>query len=333
MPSLDIFNNDAFSLVNLTKAINDVPFVPHRLADLGLFAEDGIATTSLAIEKVGLSLSLVPAGQRGQPATPKGNDKRTIIPVQCIHLPQRGSVLADQVQNLRAFGSESELETVQNVVNKRLAKMRRDLDATIEYQRMGAIKGQVLDSDGATVLLDLFTSFGVAQSTYALALSNVNTHVRVEVLKILDLIATQLGGIPYTGVRALCSPTFFEALIGNADVLKAFDRWNDGEFLRSDPRYIGFPFAGVVWEQYRGQVGAIKFVEDNTAYLIPEGVPDLFSTSYAPADYTETVNTIGLPYYAKQEPMDMGKGIEIETQSNPISVCTRPTAVVKVTAT
>ena len=100
--------------------------------------------------------------------------------------------------------------------------------------------------------------------------------------------------------------------------------------LRNDVRG-GFRFGDVFWEEYRGQVGAQKFIADGEAYLIPEGVSDLFVTHYAPADYMETVNTIGLPYYAKQEVMDFNKGIMVETQSNPISLCTRPRAVVKLT--
>ncbi len=59
-----------------------------------------------------------------------------------MHLPQRGAVIADEVQNVRAFGTESELETVQNLVNRKLEKMRRNIDATMEWQRIGAIKGR-----------------------------------------------------------------------------------------------------------------------------------------------------------------------------------------------
>ena len=46
----------------------------------------------------------------------------------------------------------------------------------------------------------------------------------------------------------------------------------------------------------------------------------------------ETVNTLGLPYYAKQEVMKFNKGVEIETQSNPICLNTLPEAVIKLTA-
>jgi hypothetical protein len=47
----------------------------------------------------------------------------------------------------------------------------------------------------------------------------------------------------------------------------------------------------------------------------------------------ETVNTIGIPYYAKQEARRMNKGIDFEAQSNPINLCTRPRAIVKLTLT
>jgi hypothetical protein len=252
------------------------------------------------------------------------------VNIRTVHLPQSGSVIADEVQNLRTFGSESELESVQTLVNRKLAKMRRNLDVTIEWQRIGAIKGQVLDADGTSVLLDMFTTFGLSQQTLDMVLDNDATKVKIKTVEAKRLIEAQLGGLMYTGLRAFCSNEFFDALVGHPAVAKAYDLWLDGQFLREDQRG-GFPFAGVQWEEYRGGVGAQQFVEDNAAYLVPEGVPDMFITNYAPADYVETVNTNGLPYYAKQEMMRMGKGVELEAQSNPISINTRPNAVIKLT--
>ncbi len=330
MPTMDIFNNDAFSVSSLTKAINEQPHVPGRIGALGLFSEEGITTTSIQIEKVGETLSLVPAGERGAPASPASGDKRTMVSFNAIHLPQRSTILADSIQNVRAFGSENELETVQNVVNQRLAKQRRKLDATIEYQRMGAIKGLILDADGATELVNLFTQFGVTQQTLDMDLGGA-TDARVKSIAAKRLVEAALGNGTYSGLRAMCASDFFDALISDADVKAAYDRYMDGEMLRNDPRG-GFFFAGVYWEEYRGTVGGTDFVGSGEAYLVPEGVPDLFVTHYAPADYMETVNTIGLPYYAKQEELRMGKGIDLESQSNPISICTRPRAIVKLTA-
>jgi hypothetical protein len=332
MPSLDIFNNDAFSVTSLTRAINDTPFQPSRIAQLGWFSEEGISTTSMMMERQGTQISLVPAGVRGQPAKPKGPDKSKMVTIGCVHLPQRGHINADEVQNVRAFGSESEVETVQNLVNKRLVKLRRDLDTTIEYQRIGAMKGQVLDADGTTVLLDLFSTFGLTKQTVDMNLDNDATKLRSVVVGAKRKSENALGALQYRSMRALCASDFFDAFVDHPAVQRAYDNFQDRAQLQEDLRK-GFMWGGIYWEEYRGQIGSIPFIASGRAHLVPEGVPDLFSTFYAPADYMETVNTNGLPYYAKQQLADFGKGVEIESQSNPISVCTRPDAIIELQLT
>jgi len=336
MPTLDILNDDAFSLRSLTTAINETPYQPMLLGELGLFSEQGLTTTSLMIEKRGSTLALVPAAARGSSGRVESNDKAKLYPIGTVHLPQRGAVLADEVQNLRAFGQESEVETVQNLVNRKLGKLRRNLDVTIEYQRIGAIKGQVVDADGSTVILDMFSTFEVAQQSVAMALNADTTKVKLKITEAQRKSETALGGLLHRGFIALCGEGFFDALVTHPAVEKAYDRWQDGAFLRTLQRsqnsgQPGFEFCNVSWHEYRGTVGGIPFIGTDDAYLIPMGVPDLFETHYAPADYMETVNTLGLPYYAKQELMRMNKGVELESQSNPISICTRPNAVVKLT--
>lgn len=331
MPSMDIFNNDAFGTISLTKGINDLKHVPRRLGQLGIFAETGVTTTTVAVERQGDTLVLVPAGQRGGIALPSGIDRRNMINLSTIHLPQVATVMADSVQNVRAFGSETEVQTVQNIVLQHQVKQRRAIDATIEYQRIGALKGAIVDSNGSTVLTNLFTAFGVEQQTQDMGLDVTTTKVRNTALAAKRKVEDALGDGFYTGMRAICSASYFDAMIGHADVEAAYERWMNGEHLRNDPRG-GFMFAGIMWEEYRGTVNSIDFIGAGDAYLFPEGVPDLFQTHFAPADYTETVNTIGLPYYSKQEALQLGKGILLESQSNPISLCTRPRAVVKLTA-
>jgi hypothetical protein len=50
---------------------------------------------------------------------------------------------------------------------------------------------------------------------------------------------------------------------------------------------------------------------------------------YAPADYIETVNTVGIPRYSKQFRMPNDKGINLEMQTNALSYCIRPTVLVQ----
>lgn len=331
----DIFNNDAFSLSSLSLAMVNQPHVPSRINSSGLFSEEGISTLYVDIESIGNTIRLVPTVPRGGVPTVPPRDRRQMRSFKVVHLPQQDAIYADAIQGVRKFGTEDQLAGVQDVVNGRLRTMRQSLDVTMEYQRMGAIKGQILDADGTTVLFDLFQDFGVTQNVIDMALDNDATDVKQKALDIQRAVEDELGGLPVSGQNALCSPEFFDALTSHPAVEAAYERWQEGAFFRNQQRDRngggGFEFGGIYWEEYRGKVGSTRFIAAGEAYVLPQGVPNLFKTYYAPADYIETVNTIGLPYYAKQWVMPGGKGVHLESQSNPLHLNTRPRAVVKVT--
>ncbi|SDR37195.1 Phage major capsid protein E [Pseudomonas grimontii] len=325
MAEIAIFEDDAFSVSSLTAAINDQEYLPGRISSLGLFREEGISTLTVQIEKDGDTLALVPAGERGTSGLVVGGSKRTLIPFNTVHLPERFTIKADEIQGIRAFGTRTELQAVQDVVNKRLAKARRQLDATHEFQRMGALNGQVLDADGKTVLLDIYKSFGVNRQKLQMGLNSPDTELRVKCGEALDMQEEALGSVTSSGSRAMCGKNFWNKLIVHKSVKETYLNTMQAASLRGDARE-SFEFGGIVWERYRGKVAGVAFVHDDKALLIPEGVPDLYISSFAPADYMETVNTQGIPYYSKIEPMQFGKGVAGEAQSNPLHLCTRPRA-------
>ena len=332
---IDVFNSEAFSLTGLTQAINDAAYAPGRIAQMGLFEERPITTTSVSIEKVGDTISLVPSAPRGDSGKVYTAEKRNIRNLSCLHLPQRATVLADEIQNMRAFGTEDEVQTMSDWISSEyLTKMKRDIEVTQEYHRMGAIKGQVLDADGSTVLLNLFTEFGVSQSTAAWTLATDD--IRAEIVLLKRQIAAKALGTPWSGVHVFCSSTFFDGLIANSTVEAAYDRFQNGSFLREDYSQFGtsgfaFGTTGVVFEVYWGNAGDQELIADGKAYAVPMGVAGLFQSRFAPGDYLETVNTMGLPYYASQERLPHDKGIELEAQSNPLHFCARPDWIVEIT--
>jgi len=325
---MGIFDSDIFTMSSLTASINEVTYTPSQIGSLGIFEAEGISTTSLVIEKDGDTLGLVESKPRGAPGTVVGANKRTGVSFQAAHLPTTATVLADEVQNVRAFGSEDSEQAVQTVVNRRLAKMARRIDLTHENHRLGAIKGQVLDSDGATVLYDLFTAFGVSQQIVAMAMDTATTDMQGKALDIHEKVEDALGGLSYTGITVPCGKSFWRKLIGHKAVKDAYARYQDGARLRDDPR-DGFMFGGIFWERYRG--GGSVIIADTEAYAVPTGVMDLFITRFAPADYMDAVNTLGLPFYSSSEALKHGKGVELEAQSNPAHLCTRPRACIKLT--
>lgn len=332
MATFDIFNNDAFSVSELSQTITDIPRIQTRIGDMNLFTETGIRTTSMMIERRGSTLTLVPAAARGGVGEPVLLGPRSMVTLSPVHLPQTGAVMADEVQGIRAFGSETEVMAAQDLVRDKLVKMKAQLDLTIEYHRIGAIKGQVLDADGTTVLLDMYSAFGMVQQTQAMALATPTTKVKQLVIAIKRKVQAALGGRSFKRVRVLCSQTFFDGLTGHATVEKSFELYQGNIYARTDQSGSDFEFAGVVFEEYAGGIGTHLFIPEGEAYAFPEGVSGLFQTAYAPADYMETVNTKGLPYYAKQEIMGMNKGVKLESQSNPLNFCSLPETIIKLTA-
>lgn len=341
MPTLDIFNQDAFSVISLTDAINAIPFIPGRAGQVINWNEQGITTTTVMIEQVDGALKLLNPTPRGGPGETKAKDKRNVRSLVVPHYQHDDGFNADEVQNVRAFGKESEVQSIQTLVNQRLGEaVSLVLDPTLEYQRLGAVKGVILNADGST-LYDLFSEFGVTQEAEIdFDLDNAspaNGALRKACANAVGLIADNLGGVSYAGVHAFCGKAFFDDLLAHKEVTESYKGTDMAKVLRDgylNPNdgkkiYGAFEFGGIVWESYRGKNGSTAMVDTNKCHIFPQGVPGLFRTVFAPADYMETVNTIGQPRYAKQWMSPNGKRIEMESQSNPLSYCTRPKTLLK----
>jgi hypothetical protein len=336
---LDIFNSDAFSLARMTDSINKRPFSPGRIGAMGIFPQSGIDTLTVAIEEKEGVLYLVPAKARGADPTQNKKEGRKLRNLRCVHLPLGDRLEADEIQGVRAFGGETALETIQAKINEKLDTMTQSMEATFEYQRIGAIKGEVLDADGTTVLYNLFTEFDItpyATVNFDLSIANAaDGSLRTKCAGIVRNIAAALGATPFMGVHAFCGDEFFDALLQEPEVRATYLGTPMAQVLREGfvyPNglmiYGAFEFGGIVWENYRGAIGSVSFVDTNSCHLFPVGAPGLFKSVFAPANYIETVNTIGRPLYAKTTPDPKGRFVDIDVQSNPLIYCTRPKVLI-----
>ncbi len=328
MNILDIFGNDAFSMTSLTATINDAPYKPGRIGDMGLFIDAGVNSTTVSVESKNGTLRLLPTKERGAPATQAKGSKRALRDFRLTHIPHDGTILADEVQNVRAFGSTSALEGVRAVVNQRLTDIRANHEVTLEHLRLGAIKGLILDADGS-VIYNLFDEFKVQQQTHDFAFSEDDLDVRDRCVKMRRKIDDALGVTMYSHLHGFCGAEFYDALVGHSSVKDSYQRYQAGAMLRNDFKE-GFHYCNTLWEEYMGQVEGVPFIAPDEAYVFPMG-SNIFRTWFGPADFVETVNEIGLPLYAKQRPLDFDKGVQLHTQSNPLPLCLKPRAVIKCT--
>lgn len=329
----DVFSQDAFGFVALTDAINKIPFVPYRASQVVDWNETGVPTTTVAFEQVSNVIELVSPSPRGGPGATRDKPKRQVERIEIPHFELNAGVNADEVQGVRAFGMGSVMQTARDKVAEVQAVQARDLDATLEYQRIGAIKGIITYADSSTV--DLFDKFGVSAQTevdFNLDSSADDGALLATCMAVQRTIARALGGTPYSGIYAFVSDEFWDALMSNTERRKTYQAQNAAA-LREGSAFGAYSFGGITFENYRGGTGTEEslnpFIEANKAYLFPVGVPGLFRTVYAPADYWSTVNTIGLPRYSRLKMWENEKGVQIDSQMNPMSYCTRPRALVK----
>lgn len=333
MDVLDIFKGNAFNVTSLTDAINNIPHKPGRIGELGLFANKGVTSRSIIIEERDGVLQLLVSKPYGAPADVSKKRARRARNFVIPHFPLDDTVLAEEVQGIRAFGSQSETEGVAQVVTDKITSMRQSHELTLEWLRLGAMKGIVFDGDTKTVLYNYFNEFGVhKQADQDWDMGTITTDQAPKVITALRLLETALGGTPYDHIHCLMGDTMWDEFIINTSVKTAFERWvgvtGVGGFLREDMRK-GFPYNGIFFENYRGKIASTDFITKTEGHIFPVGAPGLFQTINAPADYIETVNTIGLPFYAKQERMAFDRGISINTQSNPLCICTKPRTLLK----
>ena len=328
---LDIFNTDAFSLTTLTDSILKSKFRPTRIADMGLFDERGITRTSIVIEEKDGRLSLIQTSPRGGVPSNIGAEKRTARSFTVPHLARETVVLADELQNVRSFGSEDSTDAVATIINERLTDLRGDHEVTLEKLRAGAIQGLIKDADGTTIY-NLFTEFGVSQQTATVspnASSDEGDALRGEIVAIQRLIEAEMEAEPISDYHAFCGSTFFDSLRADLGIVQTLRQSDPNSLLEGRGRR--FRFGGVLWEEYRHMTSGTAFFAASEAYVFPVG-SRIFKTYFGPADFVETVNTVGLPIYAKQVvDAELQRFVKIHTQSNPLSLCLVPRAVVKVT--
>jgi len=336
VPHMDIFRTQAqgaFSMAQLTALLLDKPHIPMRLGKMGLFEVDGVRTTDITIERQGNTLRLVQSSARGGPRTQNQKDGRSVIKFPSVRLALTDTLLAEEVQNVRQLGSENELMPLQDEVTRRMLTMSNSIEATIEYHRMGALKGIVLDANQA-VLLNLYTEFGVVQQTEQAfdlaAASPASGILRKRCSTVIRLIRDELGGLPYDHIHCMCSSQFYDDLTAHPEYREFQKGYAAAQGLAAGVVEGTTYFGGITFEEYRGAVGSVNYVDDDKALFFPVGTPSLFIERYSPAEFEDTVNTIGLPRYAEvlPDPEDPRSKVKAIVQSHPTILCTRPRTLV-----
>lgn len=337
MASYDVFKQKAFHMVELSAAVQRAPYRPQMLGGLNLFTPKRVRTTSVAVERKGGTLSLIQTSERGAPLTEGEREKRDIRDFRTLRIAKGHTLQASEIQNIRAFGSDSEFMQVQAEIAEIMngdTGLRASVELTHENMRLGAVQGIVLDADGATIR-NWFTEFGITQPTEIdFDLDNA-TPASGAVRKVCNQVVRQMmraaegAWIPNsTRVMGLAGDAFWDDLTAHAEVRSTYLNQQAAGELRNDvgQAFGRLTYGGIEFVNYRGMDdGTTVSIGTDKCKFFPVDAPGAFVCGYSPGEFFPFVNTPGQDVYAM---IVMDKDREAwarpEVYSYPLHICTRP---------
>lgn len=334
MANMDVFNSDAFSMISLSGTVDKVPYVPGLLGRLGLFRAEPARTRNLWVDRREGTLELINSSATGAPPEELRKDDRTAVSLQAVRLAKGATIYAAEIANWRAFGTESETTTVMREYAHRRERVRRDMEATHELHRLGALQGMLYDADGS-LIYNYFTQFGVTPNAVeSWALSTNTTDPRQLAMAMKRKVLRSAKGLYGDNVRigALVGDAFFDALIGNAKVRETYLNWNQATDLRDNLAFADFRYGGVDFFNYRGTDDNTEIaVADDEAIFFIMGVDGIYRHAMAPAD--EFIPYVGAPgqnvYEMVVRDLERDAWVRSEQYSYPLYFNQRPETVHK----
>ena len=335
---------NGFEVSDYTQELVNIPNTWGTLQNLGIFQSVPVAENTVIVEEINKSLALISDKVRGQRASVGKDYARKIRSYFVPHFPMDDNILPTDVQGKRAYARPNEPNNIAEVRVRKLEYIRKNHSATLEFARAKAITTGDVYAPNGTVSNNWYTEFGITQKVVDVAFATATTDVAGKIEEALYHIQMNLanGGI-MTGAMVLCSREWFSALIAHPKITTAYQYYSSSqEPLRnrlaagvSMGMHRQFEYMGVTFfemnDQYPDSTGAMqRLIPASTAYMIPLGT-DTFVTHFGPATKFDFVNTLGEEAYFFEYPSYKGDKIEIETESNFISICRRPAAVVKFT--
>lgn len=338
MATLDIFRNPAFGLAEMADAYEKIDYVPSIIQDMGLFTPNPIRTTTFWLENRSGGLTLIPTSPRGAPPKQGETDKREARAFQTFRIAKDHTLSASELLDVRAFGKTSELQAVQQEIDRRLSGptgLIREAQYTFENMQLGAMTGLMLDADGST-LVNFYTELGVAQAAeidFALeAVNPADGALMLKCMQVTDQMRRAAKGEWRPGAVAvgLCSDAFWKALLVHSEVREIWKLMLQGGFrdgldglLGNTPRVrIG----DVVFLRYWGSDDDVVKIPANKVKFFPMGLPGLFQHVMAPGESFAHLGRPGQAVYPMILVDKSGEDAWVKAcvRAYPLMFCRRP---------
>lgn len=356
--TLIINPGNAQKMVDLSETINIVPNNWGLFNQLGIFDPEYKSVKTVLVPRTTWDEGLIPDRNWDERNSASRGPTRQYLTASIPHFPLDDSITPNDVDGKVAFTdvfAGSQQETVAATRARKMQQIRMNHALTLEAARAQLIttgtvyapSGTLTQSYGSTI--NWYTEFGVTRTELEMDFldETVNPITLIEPV-IAGVQDGLLSGVVIERLVAVCSPTFFSALISHpyvTDAYKYFAQVQGSQILNGrltanayglDARYRSFDFGGILWIEYRGGYTnrvtgtTTAYIPAGDAYVFPQVSSNaMFKTYYAPANRFDTINSTAREAYYWEYMGEKQDKIEIITESNFLNSVLRPQALVR----
>jgi len=350
--------NNPQKYVDLSETIQVIPNNWGLFQQLGMFNTERKTVKTVQVPREIWDEALIPDRNWDERNTGSRGPTRQYVQAAVPHFPLDDFISPNDVDGVVAFSdlfAGTQIETVAATRARKMYQIRTNHARTLEFARAQLIttgtvyapSGTLATSYGSTI--NWYTEFGVTRTEIAMPLTDETISPLTLMEPIIAGVQDGLkSGVYVDRLIAVCSPSFFNALISHPYVTDAYKYYSqpqgaavlNGRLNASafglDARYRQFEFGGILWIEYRGSFTdrntgvTTPYIPAGDAYVFPMA-PDaaLFKTYYAPANRFDTVNQVAQEAYYWEYMGEKQDKIEIMTESNFLNAALRPQAIVR----
>ncbi|WP_321504048.1 major capsid protein [Breoghania sp.] len=337
-----------YTNVELTEEVNRLPNNFGLLNALDIAPSEPIGSRYVRIDYRDGQLVVLAAEEPGAPGQMSEDDTEGGIILIVPHFPHLGTIkAADLANGIQVVGGVMQARDLDSETAKKLKTIRGHHAVTLEYVRMGMLKGLIKDGKGKT-LYDLYEVFGITKKTIDFKLGTAATNMVEKCEEVADHIIRNAKGETVGQVEVIVDTTFFNRFTSHPNVEKFWLQTQQAQTLQKFERdRLGgnwgrvFEFGQLMFREYkatfpvRNSSGAITSevaVAAGKGHAYPTGTQSMFATYQGPAHHIDMVNVApdaADPVFISVEVLKHGEGVEMKSQTNRLPVCKQPECLVE----
>ena len=327
-------HDNPYRVVDRTDELMVIPNQWGLVNQLGIFQNQYVTGNTFYVDRHIMDFGVLVDLPRGTKPAAGREDKRERRHFSIPHFPIRQAILPSDIAQQSSRGT-GEVDSIDLARAEKMEFIRRTLAMTTELARCKMLTTGEVYAPNGNVVLNAYTEFGVTRKDidFKFGTSTEDPLGRGEeaIAHIQDNLNN--GGV-YNGAIALWSPAGFTRLINHPNVKAAYQMYASTQEpyrnrLGGNTTYFReFDFGGIRHIEYRGGIGAEKFIPDGECRILPTGT-DFFKTYYGSAERFGLVNVPAQEAYYFEKMSEDDDQWTIDAETNMANMVLNPAVVVR----